>query len=89
MNKLRTLTYSLLLTSGFICGMMTQSKITKRPILVHQCPIVKCPDLIHKCNPAVEVQSLDLTSIRKIKGNFTYSPIYNGDVIMRSDTIKK
>jgi hypothetical protein len=47
-----------------------------------------CPDLIHKCPPTIEVQTLDLDRVRRIKGDFTFSPVYNGDVYMRKDTCK-
>jgi hypothetical protein len=47
-----------------------------------------CPDLIHKCPPTIQVQTLDLDKVRKIKGDFTFSPVYNGDVYMVKDSIK-
>jgi len=84
-KKLTVITVIALLI-GTTLGMITQSKLTKYP--EHKCPEMKCPDLIHKCAPAIEVQSLDLDRVRKIKGNFTFSPTYNGDVIMKSDTCK-
>jgi predicted transporter len=66
-------------------GLLTGFKLQKDVV-------VKCPDLIETpcpaCPPSVEVQSLDLDGIRMIKGNFTFSPIYNGDVYMVSDSIK-
>lgn len=84
-KKLTVITVISLLI-GIILGMFTQSKLTKYP--EYNCPDIKCPDLIHKCTPAIEVQSLDLDRVRKIKGNFTFSPTYNGDVYMKSDTCK-
>lgn len=71
----------------FFGGMFTNYKLTKAPIC-------NCPDLpeinIQKCPPAIEVQSLDLDKVRKIKGDFTFSPVYNGDVyiIDKKDTVK-
>ena len=68
-------------------GLFTGFKLQKPPIVkVPDCP--DCPDLIHKCPPTIEVQTLDLDRVRKIKGDFTFSPVYNGDVYMRKDTCK-
>lgn len=71
----------------FFGGMFTNYKMTKAPIC-------NCPELpqinIPKCPPAIEVQSLDLDKVRKIKGDFTFSPVYNGDVFLidKNDTIQ-
>lgn len=66
-------------------GLLTGFKLQKDVI-------VKCPDLIETpcppCPPSIKVQSLDLDGVRKIKGSFTFSPVYNGDVYMVSDSIK-
>ena len=67
--------------SGLIIGIIIGIKLQKQPKL-------ECPDLIHECPPNVEINTLDLTDIRKIKGGFVFSPTYNGDVIMKCDTIK-
>lgn len=72
----------------FFAGMFTNYKLTKTPIL--NCPeinIPKCPE----CPPQVTLQQLDMTSIKKIKGDFTYSPQFHGTVILETqkDTIKK
>jgi len=50
------------LSLGLFIGFKSTPKLTIPP-----CP--ECPDLIHTCSPAIEVQSLDLDKIRKIKGN--------------------
>lgn len=66
-------------------GLLTGFKLQK-PVTV------KCPDLIETpcppCPPSIKVQSLDLDGVRKIKGSFTFSPVYNGDVYMVSDSVK-
>ena len=69
----------------FFLGMFTNYKLTKAPTC--NCPEITIP----KCPPSIEVQSLDLDKIRKIKGDFTFSPVYNGDVYMvnKTDTIKQ
>lgn len=72
------------LGTGIISGIIGGARIAKAPIC-------NCPELvIPKCPPNIEVQSLDLERIRKIKGDFTFSPVYNGDVYMVNgkDTIK-
>lgn len=69
------------LSLGLFIGFKSTPKLTIPPY-------PECPDLIHTCNPAIEVQSLDLDRVRKIKGNFTFSPVYNGDIYMKSDTCK-
>lgn len=84
----KILIYVLVFSIGLSGGMVLNNVTTKQPVLEHKCPEYKQPILNHKCNPAVEVQSLDLDNIRKIKGNFTYSPVYNGDVIQKIDTCK-
>lgn len=70
----------------FFTGMFTNSRMQREIKL--DCP--KCPDL--KCPPNVQVNALNLEELKrlKIKGGFTYSPVYNGDVIQQNecDTIK-
>lgn len=66
----------IMLASGTIGGIFAGAKMAKAPVC--NCPEVVIP----KCPPNIEVQSLDLERIRKIKGNFTFSPVYNGDVYM-------
>ena len=70
--------------ASFGGGMFANYKMTKAPIC--NCPEITIP----KCPPSIEVQSLDLERIRKIKGDFTFSPVYNGDVYMvnEKDTSK-
>jgi hypothetical protein len=83
---MRTVTISLIsILLGIGIGIMIGVKISPKPV-IPPCP--ECPDLIHTCTPAIEVQSLDLDNVRKIKGDFTFSPVYNGDVIMKTDTCK-
>jgi len=71
----------LIFGGGLFTGFKLQKPVT-----------VKCPDLIEtpcpECPPAIEVQTLDLDKVRKIKGDFTFSPVYNGDVYMRKDTCR-
>lgn len=55
-------------------GMFANYKLTKAPVC-------NCPQA-PPCPPAIEVQSLDLNSVRKIKGPLTFAPVYNGDVYM-------
>jgi hypothetical protein len=82
MNKLYIYIIGALIIFGG--GLFTGFKLQKPPIV----KVPDCPDLIHKCPPSIKVQSLDLDGIRKIKGSFTFSPVYNGDVYMVSDSIK-
>ena len=70
--------------SGLIIGIIIGLKLQSKPTI----ELPKCPDLIHECPPNIEVNTLDLTDIRKIKGGFVFSPTYNGDVIMKCDTVK-
>lgn len=68
----------------FLGGLFTGFKLTKDPIC-------NCPEIvIPPCPPAVKVQSLDLESVKKIKGNFTFSPTYSGTIyiVQNSDTNK-
>ncbi len=82
--------YAAVAVALFGGGMFTNFKLTKAPIC--NCP--EMPDIIipeqKPCPPAIEVQSLDLDKVRKIKGDFTFSPVYNGDVWMvtKEDTTK-
>lgn len=39
----------------------------------------KCPDL--KCPPNVTVQQLDMSEIKRIKGDFNYQPTFSGTII--------
>lgn len=70
----------------FFAGMFANSKLQREIKL--SCP--ECPDL--KCPPNVQVNSLPLDEVRKmkIKGGFTFAPVYNGDVMMvnERDTVK-
>lgn len=61
-------------------GMITNSKL-QRPIKL-ECP--PCPDL--KCPPNVTVNTLPLDEVKKLKirGGFTFAPVYNGSVIMQN-----
>lgn len=69
---------SILLFGG---GMFTNSKL-QRPIKL-ECP--PCPDL--KCPPNVTVNTLSLNELKKLKirGGFTFSPVYNGSVYLKTD----
>ena len=73
---------------SFSAGMFTQSKLTKEVV-------VKCPELpafIHKCPTSTSIQQLDMSAIRKIKGDFTYTPNFNAEnlyIIQGNDTIKQ
>lgn len=64
-------------------GMLTHAKLFKQEIKIPPCPDCNCP-------PQVQIQQLDMSTIRKIKGDFTYSPRYDGTVIMNNcqDTTK-
>jgi len=82
MNKLYIYIIGALIIFGG--GLFTGFKLQKPPIV----KVPDCPDLIHKCPPTIQVQTLDLDRVRRIKGDFTFSPVYNGDVYMRKDTCK-
>lgn len=85
MNKIYIYIIGALIVFGG--GLFTGFKLQKPPVVkVPVCP--ECPDLIHKCPPTIKVQTLDLDKVRKIKGDFTFSPVYNGDVYMVKDTTK-
>lgn len=62
----------------FFAGMYTQHKLA--PAIVVSCP--PCPTL--RCPPNVTVNSLPLDEVRKlkIKGGFTFAPVYNGTVMV-------
>lgn len=68
----------------FGAGMGLQYKLTREPVI----KIPPCPDC--NCPPNVSVQQLDMNAIRKVKGDFVYSPEYSGTIIMNNcnDTIK-
>lgn len=75
----------------FFGGMYANSKM-QRPIKLDcpQCP--PCPDM--KCPPNVTVNTLSLDELKnlKIKGGFTFSPVYNGSVYLKTsdgDTLTK
>lgn len=85
----KTIIYALIVLASFGSGMFTQSKLQKEVKI----EIPKCPDLIHKCptSSSINVQQLDMTSIRKIKGGFTYSPVFEADniyLVQDGDTTK-
>lgn len=67
--------------SLFFGGMFTNSKLQRKVEL--KCP--ECPSM--KCPPNVSVNSLSMEELRKMKirGGFTYSPVFNGEVIMLVD----
>jgi hypothetical protein len=58
-------------------GMLTHAKLFKQEVKIPPCPDCNCP-------PNVSIQQLDMSTIRKIKGDFTYSPKYDGTVIMNN-----
>ena len=64
-------------------GMLTHAKLFKQKIDIPPCPDCNCP-------PNVSVQQLDMNAIKKVKGDFVYSPEYSGTIIMNNcnDTIK-
>lgn len=64
----------------FFAGMFTNSKL-QRPVKL-ECP--PCPDL--KCPPNVTVNTLSLDELKKLKirGGFTFSPVYNGSVYLKT-----
>lgn len=66
----------------FFLGMLTHYKLQKPAQLT--CP--ECPSC-----PSVEIQSLDIKDLKKIKGGFTFAPVYNGSVVIKqsvNDTVK-
>jgi hypothetical protein len=64
-------------------GMLTNSKM-QRPIKL-ECP--PCPNI--KCPPNVTVNTLSLDDLKKlkIKGGFTFSPVYNGSVYLKTSNV--
>jgi hypothetical protein len=56
-------------------GFFTYKYTIKTP----KCPDLVCPTV--NCPPNVNVQQLDLDKIKKIKGDFTYSPTFTGTII--------
>ena len=64
----------------FGAGMLTHNKLFKQEINIPDC----------NCPPNVSIQQLDMSMIRKIKGDFLYSPEFRGTVIMNNcnDTTK-
>ncbi|HRO76126.1 MAG TPA: hypothetical protein PLP27_08280 [Crocinitomicaceae bacterium] len=87
MNKIaiNVIIYAVMAGLLFFGGMLANSKM-QRPVKL-ECP--PCPDL--KCPPNVQVNTLPLDEVRKmkIKGGFTFAPVYNGTVVMSADTLKK
>lgn len=60
----------------FLSGLFTGFKLQKQPII----NIPACPEC-----PSIEVQSLNLDNIKKIKGDFTFAPQYSGTITIKQD----
>lgn len=69
--------YIILGVALYTSGLFTQKYLTKTPVLTCP-PATPCPP----CPPAVEVQSLNLGELKKLKGGFTFAPVFNGTVLM-------
>jgi hypothetical protein len=73
------LTYLLVGLACFVAGMAVE-KVTRGAVNVPPCP--DCPDAL------LQVQTLDLEQVKKIRGDFTFSPTYSGTIYL-CDTLTR
>lgn len=68
------LIHILISLAGFVAGLATEK--ATRGTATLSCPdYPKCPDAL------LQVQTLDMEALKKIRGGFTYSPTYSGTIV--------
>ena len=72
MAWLKIIPYVAALAIGFGGGLIFDNKVLTKPCPKSEMP--DCPDCNCNCPQAVSLQSFDENFIRKVRGNFVYSP---------------